>query len=128
MTSIPRLRKGQVHLDRGKLVRKDEKMSWIEDSDSDCILTVRVVPRASRNTIVGLLGDSLKIRLQAPPVDGKANKALVGLLSKKLGVQRSRIKIDAGTASRDKRIRIEGSSAAHVQAQLRLAPTGDTSS
>ena len=47
-------------------------MSWIATSSEGVLLTVKVVPRASKNEIAGLLGDALKIRLQAPPVEGKA--------------------------------------------------------
>jgi len=73
---------------------------------TDLVLEVRVQPRASRSEIAGLHGGRLRIRLQAPPVDGKANAALVEFLAAAFGVPRARVIIEHGLASRDKRVRI----------------------
>jgi hypothetical protein len=73
---------------------------------SDLLIEVRVQPRAARSEIAGLHGGRLRIRLQAPPVDGKANAALVALLAETLGVPRAQVIIEHGHASRDKRVRI----------------------
>lgn len=83
-------------------------MSWIRQDGDDAILRIRVQPRASRDEIAGPLGDELKIRLQAPPVDGKANKALLRFLAKQLGIGAGRLSIDSGASSRSKRLRIVG--------------------
>jgi len=72
------------------------------------VILVKVVPRAKKNGIAGLLGDSLKIRIQAPPVDGKANKMLIKFLGDILDVPESRVSILAGESGRSKRVRIEG--------------------
>ncbi len=70
-------------------------------------LAVRVTPRASRNEISGILDDgTVKIRLTAPPVEGKANAALVDFLSALLGVPKSSIEVVAGKTGRDKLISI----------------------
>ncbi len=70
-------------------------------------LAIRVTPRASRNEIVEILPDhTIKIRLTAPPVDGKANEALIDFLSKVLSVAKSRIEIVAGETGRDKLVTI----------------------
>lgn len=65
-------------------------------------------PRSSLNRIVGLQGDALKVKLSAPPVDGKANKALLEFLAKKLGVGKSRLQIIAGHTSREKQVEVTG--------------------
>jgi hypothetical protein len=73
---------------------------------ADLLLEVRVQPRASRSEIAGLHGGRLRIRLQAPPVDGRANAALIEFLAAAFGVPRARVIIEHGLASRDKRVRI----------------------
>ena len=72
------------------------------------VFKVRVVPRASKSEIVGELGDALKIRLTAPPIDGAANKELIKLLSKTFGISKSEVEILSGGTSKTKRIRIAG--------------------
>jgi uncharacterized protein (TIGR00251 family) len=70
--------------------------------------SVRVQPRASSDAIVGVHGNSLKIRLSAPPVDGAANDSLVKFLADIFAVPRRAIKILAGESSRTKIVEIEG--------------------
>jgi uncharacterized protein (TIGR00251 family) len=74
----------------------------------DLVIELRVQPRASRNGLDGLHGGRLKVRLQAPPVDGRANDSLVALMAEVFGVPRARIVIEQGLAGRDKRLRIRG--------------------
>jgi len=74
----------------------------------DLVLAVRVQPRAARSELAGLHGERLRIRLQAPPVDGKANAALTEFVADLFGIQRSRVTIEHGLAGRDKRLRLEG--------------------
>ncbi len=73
-------------------------------------LTLRVIiqPAASKDEIIGLHGERLKIRLKAPPQDGKANKQLITFLAKTLGVPRSGVNISRGLSSRQKTVKIEG--------------------
>ena len=71
-------------------------------------LSVRVQPRASTNGVAGIHGNSLKIRLTAPPVEGAANEALVKFLADTFAVPRRAIKILAGESSRSKIVEIEG--------------------
>lgn len=75
---------------------------------------VRVVPRASKNQVVGLEGEQVKIRLTAPPVEGKANDALVKFLASLLSVPRSSIEILAGQTSKTKTIAVRGLTADQV--------------
>ena len=87
------------------------------------ILSLRVQPRASRNTVVGWTGDTLKIRLTAPPVEGEANEACLAFLATLLDLAPSRLAIIRGARSRTKLIRITGLTQEEVRA--RLAHKGD---
>ena len=75
---------------------------------ADLVLDVRVQPRASRSEVAGLHGERLRIRLQAPPVDGKANAALVEFVAGLFGIPRARVTIEHGLTGRDKRLRLQG--------------------
>ncbi len=77
-------------------------------TNSGATFAVQVVPRASKNQIVGKEGDAIKIRLNAPPVEGKANEALIRFLAETLGVSRAQIEIVTGHASRRKVVRVRG--------------------
>jgi uncharacterized protein len=79
----------------------------IHDAKTGSALAIRVTPRSSRNEVSGIQDDgTVKIRLTAPPVEGKANEALVEFLSEVLEVPRSRIEIVAGLTGRDKLVSI----------------------
>lgn len=88
----------------------------------DCLLAVKAVPNAPRNEFVGWLGEAAKIKLKAPPVDGKANEALVEFLSEQLGLPRQAITLARGATSRQKTVRIAGLALDEVR--LRLARPG----
>lgn len=81
-------------------------MAWLEEKNGFLTLNLRVVPRASKDSIQGRLGDALKVRIQAPPVEGKANVHLVKFLSKHWKIPRRNIEILSGETGRNKRIRI----------------------
>jgi uncharacterized protein (TIGR00251 family) len=85
-------------------------------------VSVHVQPRASRSEIIGQHGAALKVRLQAPPVDGAANEALVQLLSDSLGVSRRSVRVVSGAASRTKTVEVVGTTEAAVRALA--APRG----
>lgn len=89
----------------------------INDAPDGLIFAVFVQPRASRNEVVGLHGDAVKIRLTAPPVEGKANKMCAAFLSKALGVPKSAVEIVAGQTGRTKQVKI--GCAKDGQAELR---------
>jgi uncharacterized protein (TIGR00251 family) len=78
---------------------------------------------ARKNGVTGVHAGSLKIALTAPPVDGKANEALIEFLAEALRLPRARIAIVAGLTSRAKTLRITGKSAAEVAAALSPAKT-----
>ena len=92
--------------------------TYVRDSDQGVVLKVQVQPRASRDEVVGLHGDALKIRITAAPVAGAANKHLLKFLAKKLKVARSQMSIASGATSRAKSIAIEGISTEEVRQRL----------
>ncbi len=75
---------------------------------------VRVQPRASRTELAGTQQGALKVRLQAPPVDGAANEALVDFLAESLGVPRRTVRIVSGASSRTKVVEVTGIDAVAV--------------
>jgi uncharacterized protein (TIGR00251 family) len=88
-----------------KKEKEDKTMSraenWVESVSQGVLIRLKIQPRASRTQIVGLHGEPprLKIRLAAPPVDGKANDALLAFLKVKLGVTLSQLEIIRGQTS-----------------------------
>lgn len=84
---------------------------------------VRLQPRSRRDEVVGERDGALVVRVKAPPVDGKANDALVAFLAKRAQVPKRAVTLLHGHTSRDKLVRIEGRSEAEVR-QL-LSPPAD---
>ena len=72
------------------------------------IFAVRVQPRASKDEIVGEMADAIKIRLQAPAVEGRANEALIEFLAELLKTPKAAVRILNGERSRIKRVEIRG--------------------
>ena len=81
-------------------------MSHFRWDGADLILECHLQPKASRDEFAGLHGDRLKIRLTAPPVDGKANAHLLAFLAKAFGVAKSQVSLESGELNRHKRLRI----------------------
>jgi hypothetical protein len=82
---------------------------WLRRDGDGFMLQVHAQPGARRTDIVGEHGGRLKIALQAPPVDGRANDALIGFLADRLGMARGAVALIAGASGRDKRVRIASS-------------------
>jgi uncharacterized protein (TIGR00251 family) len=80
----------------------------IRRDGADLLLDVRVQPRASRTEFAGRLGDRLRVRLNAPPVDGRANAALVEFVAEACGLPRARVTLERGLTGRDKCLRLQG--------------------
>lgn len=79
------------------------------EEESEVTLKLRVTPRAKKNQIVSILSDNtIKIKLAAPPVEGKANVELFKYLSKVLGIRKSKIEIISGKTARDKIVSVSG--------------------
>lgn len=79
---------------------------WYRWDGTDLVLQLHVQPRARQDEIVGPHGDRLKVRITAPPVDGKANKHLLKFLAKTFAVPSSHVQLVSGETGRDKRFRI----------------------
>ena len=82
-------------------------------------ISVKVQPRAKRTELVEKLGDTYRLRLAAPPVDGKANEACVRFFAQRFGVAQSAVRIVSGLSSRLKVVEIEGADSAEVERVLR---------
>jgi uncharacterized protein (TIGR00251 family) len=87
----------------------------LTSSSQGVSFSVKVVPGASKNSVVGVEGEFLKVRLTAPPVEGRANQALVELLSKLLRVPKSRVHILRGLSSKQKSLLVENYDAAQFR-------------
>ncbi|WP_404359174.1 DUF167 family protein [Methylotuvimicrobium sp. KM1] len=81
-------------------------MSWFCWQHDQLILSLHIQPKSSRDEWSGLHGERLKLRIKAPPVDGKANAYLIRFLAKEFGVNKSACKLLSGETGRDKRISI----------------------
>ena len=81
-------------------------MSWFRWDEADLLLDCHLQPRASKDEFAGLHGERLKIRLTAPPLDGKANAQLLAFLAVAFGVAKSQVSLESGEQSRQKRVRI----------------------
>ena len=90
----------------------------VETADGGCRLRLWVQPRAARNEVVGIQGDAVKVRLTAPPVEGKANLALVRFLAEQLGVSRNAVELTAGAGNRRKTVRVTGLTPAQARERL----------
>ena len=93
----------------------------ISQSADALTFAIRVQPRASRNAIAGEWNGALRIRLTAPPLDGRANDAACRLLADQLNIPLSAVSILSGERSRTKRVRITGVDAQRLQ-ELAAAP------
>jgi uncharacterized protein (TIGR00251 family) len=91
----------------------------LQQSGTDVLLPVSIQPRASRNAVVGLRGNALKLALTAPPVEGAANDACLRFLADLLSMSRSRLSIVRGEKSRQKLIRVTDMSIDTLRARLR---------
>jgi uncharacterized protein (TIGR00251 family) len=97
-------------------------MSWLHGDGTAVVLTLHIQPGARKTEICGLHGDALKIRLAAPPVDGKANDCLIAFLAERLSLARNAIDLISGASARSKRVRIHGVSIETVTQRLQVLP------
>jgi uncharacterized protein (TIGR00251 family) len=95
--------------------------AWLHSHPAGCELDVQVVPNARRTQLDGVTEGVLRVRLAAPPVDGKANAALIDFLAISCAVRRRDVEITRGLTARRKRVRIDapiGAVWAHLSALL----------
>lgn len=77
-------------------------MSWYRRTADGWLIAVHAQPGAKKSVVAGLHGEALKIRVAAPPVEGKANDALTAFVAKALGLPRRTVSIVKGESSREK--------------------------
>ncbi len=90
----------------------------IRDTPQGASFLVRVQPRARKSAVQGVMGEALRVALSTPPIDGRANDALILFLAELLNVPRSSITLASGERARNKRICIAGRSAAQILAAM----------
>lgn len=83
-----------------------------------CTLAIKAIPNAPRNQIVGWLGDALKVKVHAPPLEGRANEVLCEFLADEFGLPRRAVNVLRGDTSRQKLVRIDGLTLAELQARV----------
>jgi uncharacterized protein len=91
---------------------------WLSETREGIVVALHAQPGARKTELVGTYGDALKIKLAAPPVDGKANAELLRFIAKKCGVTQSDVILISGESSNDKRIGISGIPAAQIFEKL----------
>ena len=93
----------------------------IQESTKGITFAVKVHPRARKNAITGIVGDTLKLALTAPPIEGKANQAAIEFFADLFAIPRSSVTIASGETSRNKVVRISSLSRASVDQRLSAA-------
>jgi uncharacterized protein (TIGR00251 family) len=87
-------------------------------NEAATIFKIHLLPRASRDEICGLQGDAIKVKVTAPPIEGRANMALQRFIAEKLHLASSQVEIMAGKRSREKILKVSGISRAEVEKAL----------
>ncbi len=90
----------------------------VNETAKGATFAVRVHPRARKNAITGIVGEALKLSLTAPPVEGKANQAVIEFFADLFAIPRSSVTIASGETSRNKMVRICGLTRAAVEQRL----------
>jgi len=91
---------------------------WLRQGERQTTLTLHIQPGAKKTEVAGVHGDALKIRLAAPPVDGKANAALIAFVADRLGLAKSAVRLKSGQTSRRKVLEVTGAPADTVERLL----------
>lgn len=87
-------------------------------SSNSCTLAIKAIPNAPRTEVVGWLGEALKVKVHAPPVEGRANDTLREFIARKLGLPRRSVRVLRGDTSRQKTLHIDGLTLAETRAKL----------
>lgn len=84
-----------------------DRRDVVRESNGKVLLSIRVQPRSRENAIVGVRDNSLLVRVNAPPVDDAANKAVIALLAKTMNLPKSTLSVQQGAKSREKSVKVE---------------------
>lgn len=79
-------------------------MNWLQKTKDGFVIKIHIVPNSSKTQIVGQHGDKLKIKIKAPPVDGKANEEIIQFFCKKFGLKKNQAELVTGHTSKSKNI------------------------
>jgi uncharacterized protein (TIGR00251 family) len=101
-----------------------EVAAALDEANKGVLIRLHVQPGAKRSRLQGLHGDAIKLQVQAPPVDGRANKAVIELLASALQVRPASIELTGGASSRRKRVLCKGLTLPFVHARLALILSG----
>ena len=93
-------------------------MEYIQPTSGGVILRIRVQPRSSKSGITGVVGDCIKISVNAPAAEGAANRACRELLAKTFGIAKGRVEIISGLKSREKRILLKDADEASISSRI----------
>ena len=97
-----------AHQSNNPIIHQSNSPAFLHAQPDGVLLSVKLQPRASKNEIGAPLGDELKIKVTAPPVDAAANRALIELLAEKLDCPRGRVALIRGQTSRHKTVKLYG--------------------
>ncbi len=110
---------GSGHVGGGGVEGERDLPLWLcRHPDGGWLIRVKAVPGASRDEIVGPLGDRLKVRIAAAPEGGKANKAICKLIAKRLGVAPNLVEVAAGTTNPEKTVYVNAEVTREEMARL----------
>lgn len=93
-------------------------MGWFTETPEGLVLSVRAQPRSSRAGVDGVVGDALRVRVRAAPVDGKANREIVETLADAFGLPKRDVVFKSGETAKTKRILLRGATAQAVEGIL----------
>lgn len=93
---------------------------YLKEEKNTVILKVKLVPKSSIDEITGVYGDALKIKIKAPPVEGKANKACCNYLAKIIGIPPKNISVIKGHKSKEKLICIENINSKIIKEKIKI--------
>lgn len=92
---------------------------FIQQQSDSILLSIKLQPRASKNQIAKALGEELRIKVTAPPVDSAANEALVRFLAETIGLPRGSVQLVRGLTSRHKTVKLTGITASELMEKLK---------
>lgn len=95
--------------------------AWLSERPDGCVVMVHLQPGAKGSGVVGEHGDALKIRIDSPPIEGRANLALMAFLADRMGLPKSQLRLLSGDSSRRKRVLIEAVRGLDVMRRLMVA-------
>jgi uncharacterized protein (TIGR00251 family) len=93
---------------------------WVTPAPGGCVLRIHVRPGASRAGVTGMHGDAIAVRVSARPVEGAANRELLAIMARALGVGQTALELASGARARDKRVLVHGLSPAVARRKLAL--------